>query len=436
MRNVALSNDPIRRDFQKGASVGTMMAVMGGVELQAQPSVDADMSLTGVPVPDTTVNYGIIGVGPQGREIIAELSKIPHAPVVALCDKYPAALRRAGDAAPKAKRFEDYRKLLDCEEIQAVVVATSTHQHKEIVLAALKAGKHVYCEAPLAHTTGDAREIAVAAKASIKTVFQTGLQDRCHPHRKFVIPLIREGTAGQLAEARAQYHNKKSWAASSPDANREKEINWRLRKEVSTGLIGEIGIHQLDMISLLAQRRPIAVTGFGSSLEWNDGRDVPDSVHAVIEYTGGFNLSFDATLANSFDSAYELIHGDLATLMMRGTHAWLFTEADSPAFGWEVYAEKETYFGQTGIALYEEPPVIVRRGKNPWENDPYQQRPLYFALETFTQNVRLVGASVQLQTGVFPGWKEGFEATVVAIKANEAIMNKERIVLKDEWFEV
>ena len=73
-------------------------------------------------------------------------------------------MNRAGDLVPKAEKFDDYHKLLAKPEVQAVIVATPTHLHRNIVLDALKAGKHVYCEAPLANTIADAKDIARAAQ--------------------------------------------------------------------------------------------------------------------------------------------------------------------------------------------------------------------------------------------------------------------------------
>src|SRR5438132_750377 len=95
--------------------------------------------------------------------------------LTATCDTYPASLKRIASDAPGAAQTPDYKTILDNKDIKAVVVATPTHQHKDIVLAALKAGKHVYCEAPLATTVEDAKAIAAAAKATRTSVFQAGL---------------------------------------------------------------------------------------------------------------------------------------------------------------------------------------------------------------------------------------------------------------------
>ncbi len=216
-----------RRDFLRGTSVATVMAMMGGIPIRAQEKKDEAPTETkrggGPPI-----NCGVIGCGVHGREIITTLGRLPNAPVIGVCDTYPAFLRRAKEGAPKSEGYDDYKKLLDNKEIKAVFIATPTHQHKEIVIAALAAGKHVYCEAPLAHTIEDARAIAKAAKATEKVNFQAGLQYRSEPQRLFMLPFMRSGSAGKYIKARAQWHKKQSWRRTSPNPEREKELNWRL----------------------------------------------------------------------------------------------------------------------------------------------------------------------------------------------------------------
>src|SRR5688572_5847206 len=156
-----------RRTFLKGSSFATLMSLLGGVELTAQtPPPEADKPA------GPKVKCGLIGLGTWGREIISNLSRVREAQLVALCDTYGVSLRRAAKLAPEAKAIEDYRALLDDKEVQAVLIATPSHQHREIAVAALQAGKHVYCEAPLAASLDDARAIARAAKAAVKQVFQ------------------------------------------------------------------------------------------------------------------------------------------------------------------------------------------------------------------------------------------------------------------------
>jgi predicted dehydrogenase len=444
-----------RRNFLKGGSVATLMTMLGGVELFAE----ANNTTTETKNATTTVRVGVIGLGAWGREILDNLALLPQADVAAICDNYPAFLKRSGSAAPKAKPHSDYKELLADKDIKAVIIATPTHLHKDIALAALKAGKHVYCEAPLANTREDAREIALAAKALPKhQIFQPGLQLRSDPERNFLLPFIRSGAIGQPVMARAQWHKRQSWRASAANPEREKAMNWRLKKETSLGLIGEIGMHQIDQANWFLKSHPIAVTGFGSIRRWSeDGRDVPDTVQAIFEYPGGVNLIYDATLANSFDADYEIYYGTDSAVMIRANRAWMFKEADAPQLGWEVYASKEVFYKETGIALVANASKSVKTDKPPEAADEIKAKPLFTALQTFVTNASDTEYAVAEAQKAFPDdpaavaeqvassvkllsnaahYLEGFQANVLAIKANEAIMTGKRIELKPDWYEL
>ena len=146
----------------------------------------------------------------------------------------------------------------------------------------MKAGKHVYCEAPLATTLEDAQAIAKAAKAAVKLNFQSGLQMRSDPQRHFLLQFIRSGAMGRTIMARSQWHKKESWRRTSPNPEREKEINWRLRKDESLGLDWGNRHSSMDLINWFINARPKAVAGFGGILNWNDGRDVADTIQSRL----------------------------------------------------------------------------------------------------------------------------------------------------------
>jgi len=444
-----------RRDFLRGGSVATLMTMLGGVQLFAQtnaaPAGDAKAAAAKIKV-------AVIGLGVWGREIINTLARVPQADVTAICDTYPASLKRTASAAPGAAQTADYKTILDDKDIKAVVVATPTFQHKEVVLAALKAGKHVYCEAPLAGSIEDAKEIALAAKAAKNLVFQAGLQMRSESQSNFLLPFIRSGAFGKTVLARAQWHKKTSWRTASPNPEREKALNWRLSKATSLGLIGEIGCHQIDHAGWFLNGLPKAVSGWGSVMFWKDDRDVPDTIQAVLEFPGGVQMIYDATLANSFEGEYEVLYGSDAAVMMRESKAWMFKEVDSPLLGWEVYAPKTTFYKETGITLAagnSKPPPTDAKGQ-PIQPDQLTTTTLYSALGNFLRNaVDLSAAAEDYKSsygaddvdglmehlGKVPrraaaGYLEGFQATVTAVKANEAILSAKRIELKPEWYEL
>ena len=76
----------------------------------------------------------------------------------------------------------------------------------------------------------------------------------------------------KVAQARAQWHRKDSWRRPAPTPERERAVNWRLFNESSAGLLGEVGIHQIDNVSWFLKALPTAVSGFGGTLVWQDGR--------------------------------------------------------------------------------------------------------------------------------------------------------------------
>jgi predicted dehydrogenase len=445
------SEDFNRRDFLKGGSFAAVMAMLGGVPLLAQTN---ETPVVGARVAPPKVKVALIGLGPWGREILNTLGRLPQADIAAICDTYPASLKRSADAAPGAKQVSDYQAILADKDIKAVIVATGTPHHKDVTLAALKAGKHVYCEAPLAHTIEDAREIAKAAKEAKQLIFQAGLQLRSDPQRKFLLPFIRSGALGKTVMARSQWHKKTSWRFTSPNPEREKAINWRLSKATSPGLLGEIGIHQIDQAIWFLNGPPRSAYAVGNIAFWNDGRDVPDTVQALIEFSGEVRLSYDCTLASSFDSDYELYFGSDATVMLRESKAWMFKEVDSPLLGWEVYASKETFYKETGIAL------VAGRSKGQSSGDAaadaLTSTPLYYALQNFLHNASDLEAAIEDYVSAYgaddqegllaqlakvtrrpaAGYLEGYQATVAALKANEAALRRERVEMKPELYEL
>jgi predicted dehydrogenase len=453
-----------RRNFLKGSSLAAMLTMMGGVRLFAQSGAERKVD---APVVGDSVKVAVIGLGPWGREILDQLGRLPKAEVVAICDTYPPMLRRGAARAPGATQTGDYQTILANPEVQAVIVATGSHQHKDIVIAALKAGKHVYCEMPLAHTIEDARAIALAARQAPTLLFQAGLQGRSDPQRQFLLPFIRSGALGRPVMARAHWRKKQSWRQASPNAEYEKASNWRLQQRTSPGLIGEVGVHALDQAGWMFNLAPVAVTGFGSTHLWrDDGRDVPDTVEAIIEFPGGVRMNYSASLATSYDSECELLFGSDATIMMRQDSretpmAWMFKEVDSPLLGWEVYARKDNFFNETGIFLA----AGSSKQDALLEDDAEAVAPvyptLYYSLNSFLSNSAIVTAAVAEFRASFEDASEaelagyletlrigqtsdrpaasaqdGYIATVVALVANDAANAGNRIEFRSEWFEL
>jgi hypothetical protein len=184
---------------------------------------------------------------------------------------------------------------------------------------------------------------------------------------------------------------------------------------------------------------------------------VPDTIQAVLEFPGGILMTYDATLANSFDGDYGMFYGTDAAVMLRESKAWLFKEVDSPLLGWEVYASKEVFYKETGIVLKANASKSVpTAGAAQAQESPFSNTPLFYALQVFLRNVIDVSDKAEDAAGTLgaedvegiaaevakvqrrpaAGSIEGFQTAVTAIKANEAILTGQRITLKPEWYEL
>lgn len=413
-----------RRNFLKTSSLGTLAGVMATSQSSAQPTEDRKSNR-----PEETLSCAVIGFGLWGREIAATLGRLEEANLVAISDTYPIMLRRAERSLPDVSTHLDYREILDNPEIEAVFVATPTHLHKQIVFDALAAGKHVYCEAPIAASVDDSRAIAQAAKNASGQIFQGGLHYRTEPQYRSVYGFIRSGALGKTVMARAQWHAKESWYRVSPNSDRTTALNWRLDPEISPGLIGEIGIQQLDTAIWILGGLPKSVTGFGGVYYW-EGREVPDTIQAVMEFPSGVRLVYDASLVSSFDAMYDTFYGSDSTIILRDGKAWMFKEVDAPLIGWEVYARKDKFYKETGVALLANATKLDSLGQDPTADDPNAETPLFHALKAFMDNY-FFGPYEPVMN-----YQKSFEATVVALKANEAVVDNKRIDFQPEWFVV
>ena len=434
-----------RRDFLANTTAASMLMALGGEAYAADKDAKDATAKVAAPVPDKPksppVNCAVIGASLQGQAMLSSLAKMgAGAPVVAICDTYkaPNFVKKSMEIVKSTSVpfYDDYRKVLDDKSVQAVFIATPSHKHKQIVLDAIAAGKHVYCEAPLAVDLDEARAIAKAGQDA-KTVFQPGLQMRSNMQYKHVLHFIKAKALGTVSMARSQYHDRSSWRRTAPTDTRQAELNWRIAQATSLGLMGEVGIHQLDVANWFLNALPTAVSGNGAIIAYKDGRDVQDTVQCVLEYPGNVRMIYDATLTNSFDGTYDAIYGTNSAIQLRDQRAWMFKEADAEPLGWENFARKDTYsigkpedhtglkMGE-GIALVADASKQIARGLKPGEvGTDVSKTSLYQSLDGFLDTIRTNG-----KAWVSP--LEGYQATVLAAKANEACLKNTRIELTKE----
>ncbi|MFT5689888.1 MAG: putative dehydrogenase [Planctomycetota bacterium] len=369
------------------------------------------------------LRVGLIGAGRQGRAILAELVKLEDVQVTAVADAVESRLRSGLRRVQGATGYADHTSLLAEAEVDAVIIATPTHLHREPALAALERGKHVYCEAPLAHTLEDCRALVAAARAS-KGKFMTGMLARSNPIYDLARDFSRSGAIRDVVSMRAQNADKNSWIFPARDPADEKALNWRLDPEVSLGLPGEMGVHQFDVFHWFLGAYPTAVRGRGSVQLHEDGRTVADTISLELEFPGDRVLSYEATLANSYESTYELMRGTMGTFRLAWTAGWMFKESDAATLDWEVYASRQQFHDEAGITLIADATQLAAQGRLK-EGIGLPETPLYYALGDFVE-------ACNNDTSVPTSAGEGLRAAVIGIQSQHAVTSGERVEISAE----
>ena len=196
------------------------------------------------------LNLGIIGCGGRGGFAVQQSSAEN---IVALCDVAEDRLNQVGGKHPRARRYVDFRKLLDAaKDLDAITVATAEHTHAFATLWALQQRKHVYCEKPLTHSIQEARVIAQAA-AEAKVATQMGTQMHATPNYHRVVELIQTGAIGPVREAHVWVSRAWGWQTPEEAKANQDIVNVQERPAGSTPV--PTGLHW-DLFLGPAPERP------------------------------------------------------------------------------------------------------------------------------------------------------------------------------------
>ncbi len=243
-----------RREFLRQSTLAGLGAALSGAASAAKR----------VSVQDK-LNLGIIGVANRGGD---NLAGVHSQNIAALCDIDDNYLAAAAARFPQAKTYNDFRKVLEQKGLDAVVVSTPDHMHAPIAAAALKAGLHVYCEKPLAHTVAEARNLAELAKQHKRTT-QMGTQIHAGNNYRRVVEMIQAGVIGKVTEVHVWVG--RVWSGGkrqTPPPPPPKNIHWDLWQgvaperpydpaylpaywrgfwEYGNGTLGDMACHHMDL---------------------------------------------------------------------------------------------------------------------------------------------------------------------------------------------
>ena len=360
-----------RRDFlSTSAKLGVVLAAAPYIARGAADKAD-------------TINVGLIGCGEQGRILINAALKIPGLRFRAVCDIWPYH-RTYGERLLKkfshdAQPFEDYREMLSAvPDLDAVIVATPDFMHAEHTIAALRAGKHVYCEKLMSNTVEGARSMVLAARETNK-LLQIGHQRRSNPRYQHARDkLVREAKLlGRITNISGQWHRAVTddfgFPASQkmPDAkleqygyaNMHEFRNWRWFKRYAGGPISDLGAHQIDVYNWMLGANPRMCLASGG-VDYYKNHEWYDNAIAIYEFEtkdGIVRATYQVLTTTSAGGGYhEYFMGDEGALKISENPKFtkLYREARAPE--WEEFVTKQ-YIARPGSG--EGAPAPVK----PWE---------------------------------------------------------------------
>jgi predicted dehydrogenase len=264
-----------------------------------------------------------IGIGIIGSGGIAQNAHLPGytaipdlCEVVALADINPEAAQKSSEKFNVKHVFEDYRKLLELPEVDAVSVCTPNYLHMEPTLLALQAGKHVLCEKPIAMNAGEAKQMVDAANAAGKK-FQVGYNMRFAPTNQLLKKYVDAGDLGEIYYARAQALRRRGIPGWGVFINKEKQ---------GGGPLIDIGVHILDLtLWMMGHPKPVSASGItyakfgkrddivGFMGQWDHKNfTVEDFAAALIRFDNGATVVLESSFVAN-------IPEDLFTTTLCGT---------------------------------------------------------------------------------------------------------------------
>jgi predicted dehydrogenase len=263
------------------------------------------------------VRVALIGCGGMGRYNLSDFMRLPDFEVTGVCDvdrnhinDTLKQIEQAKRPAGKVKTSQDFRKILDSKDVDAVIVGTPDHWHAYVLIAACASGKDVYCEKPLSHNIVEGRAMVNAAK-NHKRVVQIGTQQRSGQHFKDAVKYVQSGKLGHVFMCRTWITNGTPpegcgnppdqdqppagvdydmWLGPAPKRkfNRARfHHDFRWFFDYGNGLCNDWGVHLNDVILWgMKVASPLSVSAVGGKQEMKDNSDTPDTLDIYYEYSG------------------------------------------------------------------------------------------------------------------------------------------------------
>jgi predicted dehydrogenase len=285
------------------------------------------------------IQIALIGAGGQGMGDTRSAVQVPGVKLVAVADCYDGRLARSKEIwGDDVFTTRDYNEILARKDIDAVIIGTPDHWHKQASVDAMKAGKDVYCEKPMIHLYSDGPEMIETARATNR-IIQIGSQRVSSILYAKAKELLASGAIGKLNMVTAYWDRNSSMGAWNytvpPDASAEtcdwprfqgtapkipfsaeRFFQWRKWSDYGSGVAGDLFVHLFSGTHFVTGANgPTRGMGTGAIRFWKDGRDADDVVLGLFDYREGFNLSLQVNFVDGGEESESLVFtGDEGTM--------------------------------------------------------------------------------------------------------------------------
>ncbi len=269
------------------------------------------------------INIGIVGVNGRGQQLLKSAASNENTVIKYICDADTRALENAimmaKEFSHKPKGIEDFRKLIEKKDLDAIAVATPEHWHAPMAIMGAKAGKHVYLEKPSAHNPAEGYKLVETQKET-GMVIQVGTQQRSAPTTMQGLQEIREGVIGKPYYAKTWYSNTRGtigsgkevpvpewlnwdlWQGPAPRRNYKDNVvhyNWHWFWHWGTGEIHNNGTHEIDIARLaLGVGYPDQVSLSGGRYHFDDDWEFYDTQMLNFQYDDGKSITWEGKSCN------------------------------------------------------------------------------------------------------------------------------------------
>ncbi|MBS3775572.1 MAG: Gfo/Idh/MocA family oxidoreductase [Bacteroidales bacterium] len=266
---------------------------------------------------NSAVRLGIIGCGGRGTAVLSSMAEHTDINIIAMADLFEDQLQKkkgtfdqlnSDNGFPKISRSnmyqgsEAWKKLLDNQEVDAVLISTPAYVHADYMEAAVHAGKHVYCEKPVAPDVAGCKQVErVGARLNGKVSIAVGFQIRQATPYVEMVKRIQRGDIGKVINVQLYYLSSAPAVESSDKMSYdEKRIRNHFHfRALSGGIVLDQAIHQLDVCNWAINSRPIQAVGQGGRRGRPDFGDSWSNYQVLYQYPGNINVSLHSTQIGS-----------------------------------------------------------------------------------------------------------------------------------------